>query len=36
MFLREKNVSPTTYIGYLIETLITVNWKVGIDKGKYM
>ena len=35
MFLREKNVLPTTYIDYLIETSITVNGMVGIDKGKY-
>ena len=35
MFLREKDVLLTTYIDYLIETLITVNWMVGIDKGKY-
>ena len=35
MFLREKNVLPKIYIDYLLETLITVNWMVGIDKGKY-
>ena len=35
MFSREKNVLPTIYIDYLIETSITVNWMVGIDKGKY-
>ena len=35
MFLREKNALLTTYIDYLIETSITVNWMVGIDKGKY-
>ena len=23
------------HIDYLIETSITVNWMVGIDKGKY-
>ena len=34
MFLREKNVLPTTYIDYLIETSISVNWMVGINKGK--
>ena len=32
---KRKNVLPTTYIDYLIETSITVNWMVGIDKGKY-
>ena len=31
---KRKNVLPTT-IDYLIETSITVNWMVGIDKGKY-
>ena len=25
----------TTYIDYLIETSIAINWMVGIDKGKY-
>ena len=30
-----KKVLPTTYIDYLIEISITVNWMVGIDKGKY-
>ena len=35
MFLREKNILPATYIDYLIETSITVNWMVGIGKGKY-
>ena len=35
MFLREKKVLSTTYIDYLIETSITENWMVSIDKGKY-
>ena len=35
MFLKEKYVLPTAYIDNLIETSITVNWMVGIDKGKY-
>ena len=35
MFLREKNVLPITYIDNPIETSITVNWMVGIDKGKF-
>ena len=35
MFFKWENVLPTTYIDYLIETSITVNWMVGIDKGKY-
>ena len=35
MFLREKNVLSTTYIDYLIETSITENLMVDIDKGKY-
>ena len=34
VFKREK-VLLTTYIDYLTETSITVNWMVGIDKGKY-
>ena len=32
---KRKNVLPTTYIDYLIEMSITVNWMVGINKGKY-
>ena len=35
MFLREKNALPTTYIDYLREISIGVNWMVAIDKGKY-
>ena len=35
MFFKRKNVLPTTYIDYLIEKLITVNWMVGIDKATY-
>ena len=34
-WIREKNVLPITYIDYMIEKSITVNWMVGIDKGKY-
>ena len=32
---KRKNVLPTTYIDYRIETSINVNWMVGTDKGKY-
>ena len=35
VFKRKKNVLPIAYIDYLIETSITVNWMVGIDRGKY-
>ena len=31
----QLNVKSARYIYYLIETSITVNWMVGIDKGKY-
>ena len=33
---KRKTVLSTTYIDYMIEISITVNWLVGIDKGKYM
>ena len=32
---KRTNILPTTYVDYPIETSITVNWMVGINKVKY-